>query len=218
MTGMHAEAITMAGHEIDLLLRVGKIVFAGDTKFQKYPANPNEIGNYYRELEHGAQQVLDRVKSLSAKRKEIKRLLKWPGDENELVFSPLIVSGHAYGAGMKFLGVPCLTLDMLEMLFREEKFVMSGFDGSIKGVRQIALRFEQSPDWFEGFSAWPMRPNYYNSNDCPKQSDGSERWQVQTSDGSAKVADDVSQNSSSADVRVMKYDPGEFPPVRKSIE
>lgn len=121
-------------------------------EFRKYPVNPNEIGNCYREIEHGAFQALERVTALNSLRKDVARMLEWAGDESALQFHPLVVVGHPYGAGMTFHGVPCIAFDMLSLMVTEEKFTMCGFDGSIAEVPPISLAFRKYPKDFARFA------------------------------------------------------------------
>ncbi|GAA0547893.1 hypothetical protein GCM10008941_29730 [Rhizomicrobium palustre] len=133
--------IEIDGNEIDLLWRLGSTIFVGEAKFMKYPANPNEIGNYFRELEHGAEQASKRVAALQSNRIRIAELLKWEGKPEEMSFQPCVVCGHAVGSGLSFGGVPCIQFDMLEMFFREEQYGMSR---SSAGDRDIALPLPKS--------------------------------------------------------------------------
>jgi hypothetical protein len=47
------------------------------------------------------------------------------------------------GAGLSFGGVPCIQFDMLEMFFREDRYVISG---APDGARDIALPLPKAPD------------------------------------------------------------------------
>lgn len=145
-------ASKLAGLETDLLFRIGSHVYVGDAKFLKYPANPNEIGNCYREIEHGAVQAADRVAALRDQRKAVAQALEWTGGESDLQFHPLVVVGHPYGAGMIFHGVPCIAFDMLSLLITENKFTMCGFDGSVAEVPPISLMFERDAKKFSQFA------------------------------------------------------------------
>ncbi len=141
---VHPDSITVTGSEIDVLWRVGTMVFVSDAKFMKYPANPNEIGHYYRELEHGAGQARDRAILLDKERTRAAKLVRWTDDLQALSFQPVVVCGHAMGAGLSYSGVPCIQLDMLEMFFRQDDFVMSGSLGG--GPDDIALPLPKTPD------------------------------------------------------------------------
>jgi hypothetical protein len=142
---VYPDSIAVRGSEIDLLWRVGATVFVGDAKFLKYPANPNEIGYYYRELEHGAVQARHRAILLEKERARAAALAQWAGDPQALAFQPLVVCGHAMGADLSYMGVPCIQVDMLEMLFRQDCFVMSGSLGG--GPDDIVLPLPKTPDF-----------------------------------------------------------------------
>lgn len=145
-------ASKILGPDIDLLWRVGNTVYVGDVKFNKFPANPNEIGNYYREIEHGVEQVKVRAEMLQSRRPELARQLCWNGDAQNLIFRPLVITRHALGSGLSIHGVPCIQFEMLELLFDQNELFPFGTinrDGQITG--ETSLRYLKNPNEFESF-------------------------------------------------------------------
>lgn len=157
---VHPDASKMVGGDIDLFWRMDNLVIVADTKFNKFPANPNEIGNYYRELEHGAAQVLERIGKLEHKRSEVANLLHWRGKPEELVFQPLVVCGHPFGAGLSFNDVPCIQFSMLELLFDRHHFSMYARADGIARSEDIEVPFVKQQgkfiDFFKKYIASPV--------------------------------------------------------------
>ncbi|MGX9697847.1 hypothetical protein ACWYXK_12765 [Janthinobacterium lividum] len=145
------EASNIVGGDIDLFWRMDNLVVVADTKFNKFPANPNEIGNYYREIEHGSEQVNARIEKLKNKRSQVAKDLQWKGPPEDLEFQPLVVCGHSFGAGLEFNGVPCIQYDMLALLFDNHEFkICAHADGMVR-EDDIALPFAKKQGEFIGF-------------------------------------------------------------------
>jgi len=152
-------ASKIVGGDIDLFWRMDNLVIVADTKFNKFPANPNEIGNYYRELEHGAEQVNSRIEKLKNKRKEVARLLQWKGDPEALEFQALVVCGHPFGAGLSFNDVPCIQYDMLELLFGNQHLpILTRLDGIISRNDIVIPFVKRQGEFIDFFKKYVTSP------------------------------------------------------------
>jgi hypothetical protein len=144
------ENLRLHGHQVDLLMRVGRVVYIGECKSIKYAANPPDFGRYFLELDKGAEQALLRCQTLSIQKRELARLTGYQGKADELELCPLLISGHILGSGLRFRDVPCIQFDILALFFAQAEFVL--FDGEVaEGEREeLKVSYKKSVEEFGG--------------------------------------------------------------------
>jgi hypothetical protein len=135
-----AKDILMGGHQIDLLWRVGSIVYVGECKFSKYAANPADFGRCFIELEKGAGQALLRCEALERLKPQVARQTCYGGRAEALELRPLLIVGQFLGSGLTIEGVPCVDVAEVEVFFSDD--FMEVVDPTLEAAEhEEALRF-----------------------------------------------------------------------------
>jgi hypothetical protein len=163
---LHEGDLNRWGHQIDLLLRVGRLIIVGETKFAKYPCIPAEFGRFFEKtLPLAAAQADLRRNSIERHRSEIARLSRYMGADTDLVILPLVVSPYFLGSGLKFRGVHCVSYDDLLHFLVSDRLPLGPI--SIKGMNTVAsLRYrkegEEAGDAFLRYLHHPPQTLLYS--------------------------------------------------------
>lgn len=100
--------------EIDLILLINDLLVVGEVKCQTLPTTDTDISNYLASLKEGASQAIRKVSWVKENLEIVaghlnKELKKLSG-----IVTPIVISNHSVGVGLKYSAVPILDLLMLK--------------------------------------------------------------------------------------------------------
>ena len=111
--------------DIDMLIRVGGLVFVGELKLKKFPASAAEIGRHASEFVHAAEQLDIRLPWLDDHKAEIARRTGFAGPPETLRLLGMVITGTQFGSGCVVHGYPVIDGDTLAFFFEWEQFMIA---------------------------------------------------------------------------------------------
>jgi hypothetical protein len=118
--------------EVDLLVRIGRLLLVGEAKCQLFPAEPLEAYRFRERLKEGAVQATRKVVAVQSSLAELQSIVGLPSLEGISVI-PFVLSNHILGSGYPIHGVPIVDLLYLGTLLQQGYFrtmVIMGREGA----------------------------------------------------------------------------------------
>lgn len=115
-------AVTVAGEEIDILIRIGNRIIVGETKSSVFPSEPVEVHNYLgRQIDNEAIPQAKRKTRVVAENLEetARHFGANASDFAASRVSPLVIVNHILGTGLERNGVPVCNVEYLTRYFRD---------------------------------------------------------------------------------------------------
>jgi hypothetical protein len=107
--------------EIDLLIRIGRLLLVGEAKCQIFPAEALETYRFRQRLSEGAVQATRKVIGIQNSLGELQSAVGLSSIEDVTVV-PLVLSNHILGSGYPIDGVPVVDLVYLGTLLKDGYF------------------------------------------------------------------------------------------------
>jgi hypothetical protein len=107
--------------EIDILIRIGRLMLIGEAKCQLFPAEPLEAYRFRDRLKEGAAQAARKSAAVRNSIAELQTMIGLPDLEDVSVL-PFVLSNHLLGSGYPIDGVPVADLLYLSTLLRQGYF------------------------------------------------------------------------------------------------
>jgi hypothetical protein len=104
--------------EIDLLIRIGRLLLVGEAKCQFFPVEALDLYRSRERLREGSAQA---VRKAEAVRNSLHELQSTTGlsDTHSVTVLPFVLSNHVLGSGYPIDGVPVVDLLYLSILLRQ---------------------------------------------------------------------------------------------------
>jgi len=103
--------------EIDLLIRIGKLLLVGEAKCQLFPVEPLEHYRFHDRLGEGAAQALRKATAVRASLADLPANVGLSGGD-DIAVVPFVLSNHVLGSGYPIDGVPVVDLLYLSTLLQ----------------------------------------------------------------------------------------------------
>jgi len=104
--------------EIDLLIRIGRLLLVGEAKCQLFPAEPLQEYRFRERLKDGARQATRKAAALQTSLTEMQSTVGLPEVEGVAVI-PFVLSNHILGSGYPIDGIPVVDLLYLGTLLQQ---------------------------------------------------------------------------------------------------
>jgi len=107
--------------EIDLLIRIGRLLLVGEAKCQLFPVEPLEVYRFRARLKEGAAQAMRKAAIIQNSFAELQSTFGLSSVDGVSVV-PFVLSNHALGSGYPIDGVPVVDLPYLSTMLQQGHF------------------------------------------------------------------------------------------------